>query len=684
MMRTRLQVWCGLLVCAGAAAALAQPTVTVSLDATHDGEQIVAGTIIDWTITVRASSGDNAGLSLVIGDFVQDHANPGFIDLPPGDIDSIDATMANFSRPAGVSNAGDGGAGTGYIGIQRGELGAMNLYQFGGGQNTFGIAGTGDVGQSVTVIDGVGHGRIPQTVLSGSFAAPATLGTYIFRLEDVVANTLDVVPSPPVPPAYWPVSAATVVYDKQEFSFGVRLPYPPILYVDESVDVPGDGSTWESAFLHVQQALQAARLSAGEVEKIYVARGTYKADQPYDVGSMTASFELVDGVEMYGGYPSGGGGPKTRIVAKNPTILDGNIGDPNTAIDNSYHVVTGDNLTAGTIFDGFIIKNGRAGVYGDPKSPHAYRAGMDLGDCSLKIRQCTFQDNYAALGAAAIGVEAGSPVISRCIFLDNMVGGYEQGGGGIVFGPDTVAPVVMNCCFLGNLGTKQGGGVVSWASDLTIGNSVFSGNLAYFGAGFYNGGHATLANCSFTLNAYNGVWQDNADVGSLVVHNCILWGNGDGGGGLESDQLSVGDGTPPVIHYSCVQGWTGGWGGVGNIATNPLFVDADGPDNSPGSADDDLRLYGKSPCIDAGSNAWAPLDLADLDGDGNTLELVPYDLAMKGRFYGTSIDMGAYEYRPLVKPYPYPWEFEWHVFDTDAFIHMNYDHEDYELEPNKP
>ncbi len=40
--------------------------------------------------------------------------------------------------------------------------------------------------------------------------------------------------------------------------------------------------------------------------------------------------------------------------------------------------------------------------------------------------------------------------------------------------------------------------------------------------------------------------------------------------------------------------------GEGNIDSNPLFVDADGPDNIAGTLDDDLRLLNGSPCIGTG------------------------------------------------------------------------------------
>jgi hypothetical protein len=69
----------------------------------------------------------------------------------------------------------------------------------------------------------------------------------------------------------------------------------------------------------------------------------------------------------------------------------------------------------------------------------------------------------------------------------------------------------------------------------------------------------------------------------------------------------------------------------------------------------DLRLRSDSPCIDAGDNAAVPADAADLDGDGNRTEPMPFDLAGMLRFVdipavldtgsGTPpiVDMGAYE-----------------------------------------
>jgi hypothetical protein len=198
------------LICSSIASAT--PSVTLTLESTKNGQTVAPSTIVDWTIKAAVSTGDNAGLALVSADLVQNASNPAAFDLPKGDPASIDVTMQNFDRPAGIANPGEDGAATGYIGSQRGDDGHKNLIQIGGGQNTFGAAlpsGTG-VGESATVIAGAGQGAEPQVVLSGSFAAPATAGTYTFHLENGLANVLNQIDPPPVPPQYWTVTAATI------------------------------------------------------------------------------------------------------------------------------------------------------------------------------------------------------------------------------------------------------------------------------------------------------------------------------------------------------------------------------------------------------------------------------------------------------------------------------------------
>lgn len=183
-------------VLAAAAMPLSGQTVTLSLSSPQSGDIVTPGATVNWSIKFAASPGDNAGLALLAVDLVQAPANPVKFDIPPAS--AVPAAMVKFSRPAGISNAGENNATTGYIGVQRGVAGQKNLRQIGGAQNSMGQtrpAGSG-IAESAGVVSGVGQGG-SVTLASGSLIAPATAGVYTLQLENAIANVLTSVNAPP-------------------------------------------------------------------------------------------------------------------------------------------------------------------------------------------------------------------------------------------------------------------------------------------------------------------------------------------------------------------------------------------------------------------------------------------------------------------------------------------------------
>ena len=133
-----------------------------------------------------------------------------------------------------------------------------------------------------------------------------------------------------------------------------------IAYVNASL-AGGDnsGTSWENAFLTLEEALDAARTCG--VTQIWVAKGTYQPTD-YPIGISTAgtltdrnyTFEMVDGVAVYGGFS--GNGAETNINQRNwvsnQTILQGN--------NHFYNVVISLNDGSATKLDGFTVTGGQA------------------------------------------------------------------------------------------------------------------------------------------------------------------------------------------------------------------------------------------------------------------------------------------------------------------------------------
>ncbi len=301
------------------------------------------------------------------------------------------------------------------------------------------------------------------------------------------------------------------------------------------------------------------------------------------------------------------------------------------------------------------------------KGNSAQRGGgmwnIDCDASESSLTGCVFEDNMAEDGGGGgLGNSNSNPVISDCNFSGNSA---DYGGG--IYSEDGSEVQLGECVFRGNSADSSGGGMYSMRSDVEllygrfegnsaglyggaicsgeeaevkVANCIASGNTAANGGGFYNGDDSVseirnsllvsnsaqenggvihgsdtsqvkVFNCTFSGNAAGGSGGSACmrNEAEAIVVNCILWGD-------VPDEIAVFEDSVAEVSFSDLEG---GWGGSGNINSDPRFVDAAGGD---------FHLNADSPCIDAGDNGSA----------GGK------DLDRRRRIIGGQVDMGAYEF----------------------------------------
>ncbi|RMD99648.1 MAG: hypothetical protein D6816_14660, partial [Bacteroidetes bacterium] len=433
-------------------------------------------------------------------------------------------------------------------------------------------------------------------------SAPNNGGDYHLRLSSPAINTGTATGAPSTDydgDARPFNSSFDMGIDEAEFT----CPSGSILYVDIDATGAGNGSSWSDAYTDLQTAIDLASVCSG-VTQVWVAEGTYK---PTSGTNRYVSFELVNGVAVYGGFSGTETTLSQRDWTANTTILSGNIGT-SAATDNSYHVFYNTSNDATAVLDGFTISDG----YANGGSNNNFGGGMYNDKASPTIKNCTFASNTAYYGGALYNVGTSS---------------------------SNASPDLISCAFKGNLAFYYGGALYNqnYCSP-TISNSLFSGNKANNnrgGAIYVNSGSPTITNCTFAANYgyYGGaIYNNNA---TTNVKNSIFWGN-------YLYQVYRGGGTL-TVNYSILQNSSGISGNVGNLNANPLFVSLPSYTSAPTTAGD-FHIQFPSPALNTGTSSGAPA--TDYDGDT--------------RPYGPGVDMGFDELE-----YPCPSNNVLYV-DTDA------------------
>jgi hypothetical protein len=414
--------------------------------------------------------------------------------------------------------------------------------------------------------------------------------------------------------------------DPRTFLYENVPPPPSTLYVSPSGSDTNDGASWNSAYRTLQQALQRAVPSI--TTDIWIAEGRYTPDQGPGVAEddPSASFSLVNDVDLYGGFEGTESSRAARDAAAHPTILSGDIddndADPNDddiiadASDiqgnNSYNVVTGRNLTTQVRLDGLVLTGGDASGGSFPESSGG----------ALRL------DNADVLG-------------TNLRLVGNRAEGFAKRGGAL----------------FGNAG-----------SSLTLANSIVAGNTAATGSAFAGQASVRLVNSVLLDNRGDGAVIDaESDVdlhtvtatqnegvvaesinSTIRVENSILWNNNGGNAQLRDD-----GGSSVNLENVLLQGGTSDGVGGGSVNTENNVIDADpqftnppATGTTPATLSEGIGLQASSPAVDDGDATLLPNDFPDLDRDGDKSEPLPRDLQSNKRVLNSTLDLGAFERVP--------------------------------------
>ena len=434
--------------------------------------------------------------------------------------------------------------------------------------------------------------------------------------------------------------------------------YGRVIYVNGDATGTNDGSSWENAYVYLQDALADANDSDKPVE-IRVAQGIYRPDLGGGIvpGDREAAFELINGVTIAGGYAGiDASDLNARDIELYETILSGDLNgddaeDPNRP-ENSYHVLIGSGTDRAAVLDGVIITGGNAnGPKLDDDPLDIYRlqsgGGMFTQEGSPILTNCTFRGNVGGL-VGGMSNYMSSVTLTNCTFSDN--GGWGAGG----MSNEGSNVTLTNCTFSGNpMGgmwnyessviltncSFSWGHVTNIQSSAILTNCIFNGNP---GAITYDGDDPNdvliLTNCTISGNHDAISWDGPNSGPGPILNNCILWNN-------TSNEIPE----TSTVTYSNIQG---GWEGEGNINVDPCFADPGyWPDpndpnivvelNDPNAfwLDGDYHLKSSAGRWDPNSQSWVFDDVTSPCIDaGDPLSPVMYEPHPRGCI----INMGAY------------------------------------------
>ena len=301
------------------------------------------------------------------------------------------------------------------------------------------------------------------------------------------------------------------------------------IYVDVNVEGGNQsGKDWPNALPSLQEGL----FLADPGDTIWVAQGAYRPTAGFQ---RSISFQLKQGVAIYGGFH----GTETVLEQRNPlaypTLLSGNIGAPADSTDNSDHVVQAIGVDSTTVLDGFTITGGYAVYPGNIVKSNNHGGGLYVAGNAVRpystprIIACTFAGNTARLGGGVYckitDTQAGLPILRQCVFENN----FGAFNGGALYLDGAAMPeahlLLKQDTFRNNRAWSYGGAIHAQnLRSLSLYGCSIENNEAIEGGGvFFNsflpGGRVVAQGCNFSGN------RANSGGGFNFIYASTDWGN---------------------------------------------------------------------------------------------------------------------------------------------------------------
>ena len=310
------------------------------------------------------------------------------------------------------------------------------------------------------------------------------------------------------------------------------------IYVDSSAAPGGDGSSWSTAYRHLQDALP----TSSNGDEIWVARGTYRPDQGTGIpnGKRDTSFHLKPGVALYGGFD----GTETERSDRNPdpatngTVLSADLSRDDSSrytnrSDNALHVIIADSTTdSTTVLDGFALSGADGGGFYLGASLSSGKRAAPPPDAPC--------DSLARWGGGICN--RGHPTFSNLLLEKN-----RKHVAAALYNARGTRPTFQNVTIEENRGELSV--IENYNSSAMFGNVIVENNVNEYGP--------TLLNTNSSTRFRNVVFQNNQGTHpSLIGEGAVLNDN--------SDPVFIG------VTFDGNLGTDGG--AMTNLASTPLLI----------------------------------------------------------------------------------------------------------------